>query len=59
MSNNRITERVQVVVIGGGQAGLSVGYCLARRGTSFVILEANPRPGYASDTFDTSGKPRV
>ena len=23
------------------------------------ILEANPRPGYASDTFDTSGKPRV
>ena len=45
MSNNRITERVQVVVIGGGQAGLSVGYCLARRGTSFVILEANPRIG--------------
>ena len=24
-----------------------------------TILEANPRPGYASDTFDTSGKPRV
>ncbi len=24
-----------------------------------AILEANPRPGYASDTFDTSGKPRV
>jgi penicillin-binding protein 1C len=23
------------------------------------ILEANPRPGYANDTFDTSGKPRV
>jgi penicillin-binding protein 1C len=23
------------------------------------VLEANPRPGYASDTFDTSGKPRV
>jgi penicillin-binding protein 1C len=23
------------------------------------ILEDNPRPGYASDTFDTSGKPRV
>lgn len=45
MSNNRITERVQVVVIGGGQAGLSVGYCLAQRGLSFVILEANPRIG--------------
>src|SRR5262249_60811575 len=45
MSANRTTERVQVVVIGGGQAGLSVGYCLAQRGLSFVILEANPRVG--------------
>jgi putative flavoprotein involved in K+ transport len=45
MSKNRSSERVQVVVIGGGQAGLSVGYCLARRGLSFVILEANPRVG--------------
>jgi penicillin-binding protein 1C len=24
-----------------------------------AMLEANPRPGYSSDTFDTSGKPRV
>src|SRR5262249_32354747 len=31
--------------IGGGQSGLSVGYHLARRGLSFVILEANPRVG--------------
>ena len=45
MNDNRTSERVQVVVIGGGQAGLSVGYCLARRGLSFVILEANPRVG--------------
>jgi putative flavoprotein involved in K+ transport len=44
---NKPTERVQVVVIGGGQAGLSVGYCLARHGLSFVILEANPRVGDA------------
>jgi putative flavoprotein involved in K+ transport len=42
---NQVTERVQVVVIGGGQTGLSVGYCLAQRGLSFVILEANPRVG--------------
>jgi putative flavoprotein involved in K+ transport len=42
---NQAVERVQVVVIGGGQAGLSVGYCLARRGLSFVILEANSRIG--------------
>jgi putative flavoprotein involved in K+ transport len=39
------SERVQVVVIGGGQAGLSVGHCLAQRGLSFVILEANARVG--------------
>jgi len=38
-------ERVQVVVIGGGQAGLSVGYCLAQRGLTFVILDANTRVG--------------
>src|SRR5438132_372448 len=38
-------ERVQTVVVGGGQAGLSVGYHLARRGLPFVILEANQRVG--------------
>src|SRR6478672_4065561 len=38
-------ERVQVVVIGAGQAGLSVGYGLAQRGLSFVILETNHRVG--------------
>lgn len=39
------SERVQVVVIGGGQAGLSVGYCLAMRGVSFIILDEHPRVG--------------
>src|SRR4051794_12515741 len=39
------TEQVQVVVIGAGQAGLSVGYHLARRGIQFVILEAKARIG--------------
>ncbi len=38
-------ERIHTVVIGGGQAGLSVGYHLARRGIPFVILEASPRVG--------------
>jgi putative flavoprotein involved in K+ transport len=45
MDKPHISERVQVIVIGAGQAGLSVGYCLARRGLSFVILEANARIG--------------
>ncbi|MCB9583531.1 MAG: NAD(P)-binding domain-containing protein [Polyangiaceae bacterium] len=34
-----------VIVIGGGQAGLSVGHHLARRGLRFVILESNDRVG--------------
>jgi putative flavoprotein involved in K+ transport len=33
------------IVIGAGQAGLATGYQLARRGLSFVILEANERIG--------------
>ena len=38
-------ESFETVVIGGGQAGLSVGYQLSRRDCSFVILEANGRIG--------------
>ena len=45
MTDSRPLETCQVVVIGAGQAGLSVGYCLARLGLSFVILEAEPRVG--------------
>jgi putative flavoprotein involved in K+ transport len=33
-------ERFDVVVIGAGQAGLAIGYFLARQGRRFVILEA-------------------
>jgi putative flavoprotein involved in K+ transport len=39
------TERFETVIIGGGQAGLSVGYHLAQRGLRFVILDANARIG--------------
>ena len=38
-------ERVPVVIVGGGQAGLSAGYHLARRGVPFVILDAAQRTG--------------
>jgi putative flavoprotein involved in K+ transport len=41
----REVERVEAVVVGGGQAGLSVGYHLARRKVRFVILDAHPRVG--------------
>jgi putative flavoprotein involved in K+ transport len=39
------TESIGTVVIGGGQAGLSVGYHLARRGLPFVILDDRARVG--------------
>ena len=45
MKSIREPDRFQVVVVGGGQAGLSVGYHLARLGISFVILDANERVG--------------
>jgi len=41
----REPERVQSIIVGGGQAGLSVGYHLARRHVPFVILEGNQRIG--------------
>jgi putative flavoprotein involved in K+ transport len=40
-------ERIETVIIGGGQAGLSVGHHLAGRGRPFVILDANRRVGDA------------
>jgi putative flavoprotein involved in K+ transport len=40
-------ERIHTIVIGGGQAGLSVGYHLAKREINFLILDANNRIGNA------------
>jgi putative flavoprotein involved in K+ transport len=40
-------EHTQVVVIGGGQAGLAAGYHLRRLGLDFAILDAQPTPGGA------------
>ncbi len=40
-------ERVQTIVIGGGQAGLATGHHLARRGLPFAILDASARVGDA------------
>lgn len=41
------TQRREVVVIGGGQAGLAAGYFLARQNRSFTILEAAGEPAAA------------
>jgi putative flavoprotein involved in K+ transport len=45
MSSDGLRECHDVVVIGGGQAGLATGYHLARRGLQFVILDAADQVG--------------
>lgn len=40
-------ERIQTVVIGGGQAGLAAAYYLKQRGLPFIVLEAHQRVGDA------------
>jgi putative flavoprotein involved in K+ transport len=49
------TEAFDTIVIGGGQAGLAVGYFLKRSGGSFVILDANERIGgsWRTRTWDS------
>ncbi|WP_020385803.1 flavin-containing monooxygenase [Kribbella catacumbae] len=40
-----ITESIETVIIGAGQAGLATGYHLRKRGRQFVILDGNARVG--------------
>ena len=39
------TERIETVVIGGGQAGLAAGYYLSQQKRDFVILDSHERTG--------------
>lgn len=41
-----MSERCDVVIIGGGIAGAGAGYALARDGKSVVLLERESQPGY-------------
>jgi putative flavoprotein involved in K+ transport len=45
--NSTVTNHRDVVVVGGGQAGLAIGYYLAKQGTDFTILEAASEPAAA------------
>src|SRR5215210_4288907 len=39
-----MSARRDVIVVGGGQAGLAIGHYLAEQGRDFVILEAASEP---------------
>jgi putative flavoprotein involved in K+ transport len=47
MSNNTAIEHREVVVVGGGQSGLAIGYLLGRQGLDLTILEAADEPAAA------------
>jgi putative flavoprotein involved in K+ transport len=42
-----VSSSLDVIVIGGSQAGLAIGYHLARSGARFTILDAGPEIGDA------------
>ncbi|CAN5842055.1 NAD(P)/FAD-dependent oxidoreductase [soil metagenome] len=44
---NQLPAHTSTVVVGGGQAGLSVGYHLKKQGVPFAILDASERVGDA------------
>ena len=43
----RIGDDLEVIVVGGGQAGLAIGHFLAQQGRNFAILEAAEEPAAA------------
>src|SRR3954466_2705523 len=47
MTADAAGDRREVIVVGGGQAGLAIGYLLARQGRRFTILEAADTPAAA------------
>ncbi|MEX2246223.1 MAG: FAD-dependent oxidoreductase [Dehalococcoidia bacterium] len=47
--------KTDVVVIGGGIAGLAAGALLAKRGRSVVVLEKGNRPGGRAYTYEDKG----
>ena len=45
--SSALTDRRDVIIVGGGQAGLAIGYLLAQHGREFTILEAAGEPAAA------------
>ena len=47
MTADAAGDRREVIVVGGGQAGLAIGHLLAQQGRQFTILEAADTPAAA------------
>jgi putative flavoprotein involved in K+ transport len=47
VSELSVTDRHDVIIIGGGQAGLAIGQLLAHSGRQFTILDAADAPAAA------------
>ncbi|NUP58116.1 MAG: NAD(P)-binding domain-containing protein, partial [Pseudarthrobacter sp.] len=47
MNSNNVPGMLDTIIIGGGQAGLTLGYHLKKQDRNFLILDANPRTGDA------------
>ena len=47
MTAGPVRPALDVLVVGGGQAGLAMGYHLAQRGLRFQIVESGPELGSA------------
>jgi putative flavoprotein involved in K+ transport len=49
------SQRIETVVVGGGQAGLATSYCLSQRGQEHVVLEQATQAGNAwrNDRWDS------
>jgi putative flavoprotein involved in K+ transport len=45
--STNVSDHLDVIVVGGGQAGLAIGYFLAQQGREFAILEAAEEPASA------------
>ena len=40
-------KTMEAIVIGGGQAGLAMSYCLGQQGIEHIVLEQSPHIGHA------------
>jgi putative flavoprotein involved in K+ transport len=47
MGEETMRTHLDTVIVGGGQAGLAVSYCLTRHGHAHIVLEQADRPGEA------------